>query len=220
VQQSGNVVYLVDDDVSIREAMTGLLETLALVVMSFESAESFLRHKRVDAAGCLILDLQLPEMDGFELQALLARTTNLPVIFITGYGDIPSSVRAMKGGAAEFLTKPVDQEVLAEAIRAALVVNRKSRKRQADLASLRHRASLLTPRESQVLAFLARGYLNKQAAATLGIAEVTVQIHRGRIMRKMAAQSFADLVRMSSLIGIPDRADELSGQSPFLDGVE
>jgi FixJ family two-component response regulator len=213
VQPAGEVVYVVDDDISIREAMTELLEALKLAVISFESAESFLRHKRVDTAACLILDLQLPQMNGLELQKRLAETTNLPVIFITGHGDIPSSVRAMKGGAMEFLTKPVEHAVLTAAIRAALEANREARARQADIASLRNRVSLLTPRERQVLPLLVMGYLNKQAAATLGIAEVTVQIHRGRIMRKMAAPSFAELVRMCGLIGIPDRTDTLSSHT-------
>jgi FixJ family two-component response regulator len=204
--QSGEVVYVVDDDISIREAMTGLLETLNLAVISFESAESFLGHKRVDTAACLILDLELPDMNGLELQTRLAQTADLPIIFITGHGDIPSSVRAMKGGAMEFLTKPVDHKVLTAAIRAALEVNRGTRARQEDMASLRNRVLLLTPRESEVLPLLVMGYLNKQVAAMLGISEVTVQIHRGRIMRKMAATSFADLVRMCGQIGIPDRA--------------
>jgi FixJ family two-component response regulator len=204
VQQSGDVIYVVDDDISIREAMTDLLVALKLAVVSFESAESFLRHKRVDTAACLILDLELPEMNGLELQTRLSETTNLPVIFITGHGDIPSSVRAMKGGAMEFLTKPLDHEVLTAAIRAALELNRNARARQADMVRLRNRVSLLTPRERQVLPLLVMGYLNKQVAATLGITEVTVQIHRGRIMRKMAAPSFADLVRMCDLIGIPN----------------
>jgi FixJ family two-component response regulator len=204
--QSGEVVYVVDDDISIREAMTGLLETLNLAVVSFESAESFLGHKRVDTAACLILDLELPEMNGLELQTRLAQTADLPIIFITGHGDIPLSVRAMKGGAMEFLTKPVDHKVLTAAIRAALEVNRGTRARQEDMTSLRNRVLLLTPRESEVLPLLVMGYLNKQVAAMLGISEVTVQIHRGRIMRKMAATSFADLVRMCGLIGIPDRA--------------
>jgi len=204
VQQSGEVIYVVDDDISIREAMTDLLVALRLAVISFESAESFLRHKRVDTAACLILDLELPEMNGLELQTRLSETTNLPVIFITGHGDIPSSVRAMKGGAMEFLTKPLDHEVLTAAIRAALELNRNARARQADMVRLRNRVSLLTPRERQVLPLLVMGYLNKQVAATLGITEVTVQIHRGRIMRKMAAPSFADLVRMCDLIGIPN----------------
>ena len=207
MQQSGDVIYVVDDDISIREAMTDLLVALKLAVVSFESAESFLRHKRVDTAACLILDLELPEMNGLELQTRLSETTNIPVIFITGHGDIPSSVRAMKGGAIEFLTKPLDHEVLTAAIRAALELNRTARARQADMVRLRNRVSLLTPRERQVLPLLVMGYLNKQVAATLGITEVTVQIHRGRIMRKMAAPSFAELVRMCGLIGIPDRAD-------------
>jgi FixJ family two-component response regulator len=210
VQQSREIVYVVDDDISIREAMTDLLESLKLAVFSFESAEAFLRHKRVDTAACLILDLELPEMNGLELQTRLSATTNLPVIFMTGRGDIPSSVRAMKGGAMEFLTKPVDHKALTAAIRAALEVNRDDRARQADMTSLSNRVSLLTPRERQILPLLVTGYLNKQIAATLGITEVTVQIHRGRIMRKMAASSFADLVRMSSLVGIPDRANTSS----------
>ena len=207
VKQTGEVVYLVDDDISIREAMTELLELLGLVVISFESAESFLRHERADSAACLILDLQLPEMSGLELQRRLAQSSNLPVIFITGHGDIPSSVRAMKGGALEFLTKPVDREALTLAVRAALDLNRDSRVRQADIADIRNRLSLLTPRERQVLPLLVTGYLNKQVAAMLGISEVTVQIHRGRIMRKMVASSFADLVRACGLIGIPDPAN-------------
>ena len=207
MQQSGEIVYVVDDDISIREAMTDLLVALKLAVISFDSAESFLQHERVDTAACLLLDLELPQMNGLELQTRLAQTTHLPVIFITGHGDIPSSVRAMKGGAMEFLTKPVDHEVLTKAIRAALELNRDARAREADMVGLRNRESLLTPRERQVLPLLVMGYLNKQVAASLGIAEVTVQIHRGRIMRKMAAQSFADLVRMCDLIGIPARAN-------------
>jgi FixJ family two-component response regulator len=214
VPQSGEVVYVVDDDISIREAMTGLLETLNLAVMSFESAESFLRHQRVDTAACLILDLELPEMNGLELQTRLAETAELPVIFITGHGDIPSSVRAMKRGAIEFLTKPVDHKVLTAAIRLGLQLNRDTRASQAHMNSLRNKVSRLTPREREVLPMLVMGYLNKQIAATLGITEVTVQIHRGRIMRKMVAPSFADLVRMCSLVGIPERASPLpSGDS-------
>ena len=207
MQQPGEVIYVVDDDISIREAMTDLLVALRLAVISFESAESFLRHERADSAACLILDLQLPQMSGLELQRRLAQSSNLPVIFITGHGDIPSSVRAMKGGALEFLTKPVDREALTLAVRAALDLNRDSRVRQADIADIRNRLSLLTPRERQVLPLLVTGYLNKQVAAMLGISEVTVQIHRGRIMRKMVASSFADLVRACGLIGIPDPAN-------------
>ena len=217
MQQPGEVIYVVDDDISIREAMTELLVALKLAVISFESAESFLQHKRVDTAACLILDLELPEMNGLELQAHLAETANLPVIFITAHGDIPSSVRAMKSGAMEFLTKPVDYRVLTAAIRTALDLNRNVRARQADMVSLRNRMSLLTPRERQVLPLLAMGYLNKQVAASLGISEVTVQIHRGRIMHKMAAPTFADLVRMCAMMGIPDSANIQLSSGPAED---
>ena len=204
MSQATPIVFVVDDDISIRESMTGLLEALGLVVISFDSAESFLRHERVDSAACLILDLQLPRMNGLELQNQLTQSESLPVIFITAHGDIPSSVRAMKGGAMEFLTKPVDREVLTAAIATALSFNRENRARNADIAALRERLSRLTPREREVLPLLVTGHLNKRIAATLGISEVTVQIHRGRIMRKMAASSFADLVRLCGLIGIPE----------------
>jgi FixJ family two-component response regulator len=204
VPQSGEVVYVVDDDVSVREAITGLLETLHLTVISFDSAESFLRHQRLDAAGCLILDLELPQMGGLELQMRLSENTGLPIIFLTGHGDIPSSVRAMKHGAIEFLTKPVDVKALTAAIGLGLQLNRDMRAREARLIALRNKLARFTPREHEVLPLLVVGFLNKQIAATLGIAEVTVQIHRGRIMQKMAAASFADLVRMCSSVGIPD----------------
>jgi FixJ family two-component response regulator len=206
VKRSGEVVYLVDDDISIRESITSLLEALDVTVISFESAESFLHYARADTAGCLLLDLQLPEMNGLELQRRLASAPSLPVIFITGHGDIPSSVRAMKGGAHEFLTKPVDSEALMTAIRTAFAVNREARAHQAEIADLNARLARLTPREREVLGLVVSGYLNKQVAAMLGITEVTVQIHRGRIMRKMAASSFADLVRVCGLLGIPDHA--------------
>lgn len=207
MKQGGEIVYLVDDDISIRESMTGLLEELDLAVISFDSAESFLQHERRDSAACLILDLQLPRMNGLELQKQLAQRESLPVIFISAHGDIPSSVRAMKGGAMEFLTKPVDRHALTAAIATALAFNRESRARQADIAALRRKLLLLTPREREVLPLLVTGYLNKQVAATLGISEVTVQIHRGRIMRKMAVSSFADLVRVCGLIGIPETTE-------------
>ena len=214
MKQSGEVVYLVDDDASICEAIADLLEAQGLTVVTFDSAESFLRHERVDAAACLILDLQLPEMNGLDLQTRLAATSSLPVIFLTGHGDISTSVRAMKSGAMEFLTKPIDREALTAAIRTALEVDRETRARQAGIADLRNRVSRLTPRERQVLPLVVAGYLNKQVAATLLISEVTVQIHRGRIMRKMAVPSFADLVRVCSLIGIPDPTQALTAHVP------
>jgi FixJ family two-component response regulator len=203
VKQSGEVVYLVDDDVSIREALTGLLEALELTVVSFESAEAFLQHERADAAACLILDLQLPEMNGLELQTRLADPASLPIIFITGHGDIPSSVRAMKGGAHEFLTKPVDREALLAAIHSGFARDRAARAHQANLQDWQAKLARLTPRERDVLGLIVTGYLNKQVAVALGITEVTVQIHRGRIMRKMAVSSFAELVRGCGELGIP-----------------
>jgi FixJ family two-component response regulator len=204
VKRSEEVVYLVDDDVSIREAITGLLEMLEVKVVSFDSAEGFLRHNRSDSAGCLVLDLQLPEMSGLDLQEMLSRRSGLPIIFISGRGDIPTSVRAMKAGAIEFLTKPVDPETLILAIRTAFAHDREDRERQSELAELQRRLSLLSPREREVLPLVVAGFLNKQSAAMLGISGVTLQNHRGQIMRKMAAASLADLVRMCASLGIPE----------------
>jgi FixJ family two-component response regulator len=204
VQRLGEVVYLVDDDLSIRESMTDLLEAAGLTVVSFESAETFLRHERRDSAGCLLLDLQLPQMNGLELQNRLAARPDLPIIFITAHGDIPASVRAIKGGAQEFLTKPVDRAALMAAIQTAFAANRQARSQQAAMALQRGKLACVTPREREVLTLIVSGYLNKQVAVMLGISEVTVQIHRGRIMRKMEVDSFADLVRVCGLLGIPD----------------
>jgi FixJ family two-component response regulator len=206
VKQRGEVVYVVDDDAFFRKAIEGFLESIDMNVMSFESAEGFLRHDRSDEAACLILDLQLPEMNGLDLQDHLGHKSKLPIIFITGQGDIPSSVRAMKAGAMEFLTKPVNRDDLMSAVRAALVRDRETRAHQAELAELNERFSRLSGREREVLPLLVAGFLNKQSAAMLGISLVTLQIHRAHIMRKMAATSFADLVRMCGAIGIPETA--------------
>lgn len=203
MKRPGELVYLVDDDASIREAITGLLETVQLDVLNFDSAEGFLRHKRSDSAGCLLLDLQLPEMSGLDLQERLRHSSSPPIIFITGRGDIPSSVRAMKAGAVEFLTKPIDSNTLIAAVHAALARDREFRMRQAELADMRNRYSRLTPREREVLPLVVAGFMNKQSAAMLGITAVTLQNHRGQIMRKMAAPSLAELVRMCGALGIP-----------------
>jgi FixJ family two-component response regulator len=202
------VVYLVDDDASVREAITGLLESVQIDVLNFESAESFLRHERSDSAGCLLLDLQLPAMSGLELQEKLHHSSNPPIIFITGRGDISSSVRAMKAGAIEFLTKPIDSDALIAAVRTALSRDRDDRVRQAELAELQRRYSRLSPREQQVLPLISAGFMNKQSAAMLGITVVTLQNHRGQIMRKMAASSLAELVRMCGALGIADTTRE------------
>jgi FixJ family two-component response regulator len=154
------VVYLVDDDASVREAITGLLESVQIDVLNFESAESFLRHERSDSAGCLLLDLQLPAMSGLELQEKLHHSSNPPIIFITGRGDISSSVRAMKAGAIEFLTKPIDSDALIAAVRTALSRDRDDRVRQAELAELQRRYSRLSPREQQVLPLISAGFMN------------------------------------------------------------
>jgi len=208
VNHSGEVVYLVDDDASVREAIADLLDAVELKVIEFDSAAGFLQHERLDSAGCLVLDLQLPEMSGLDLQERLGHESSLPIIFITGRGDIPSSVRAMKAGAMEFLTKPVDRESLLAAVRMAFVRDRENRERQAGLAALQTRFSLLSPREREVLPLVVAGFLNKQSAAMLGITEVTLQNHRGQIMRKMAAATFADLVRMCVALGIPAAANK------------
>ena len=212
--QPGEVVYLVDDDLSFRESIAYLLGAYEMEVISFDSAVNFLRYKRSDTAACLVLDLQLPEMNGLDLQERLGHSA-LPIIFITGHGDISSSVRAMKAGAIEFLTKPVDREALIIAVRAALARDRDNRVRQAELAELRNRYLLLSPREREVLPLVVAGYLNKQSAAILGITEITLQNHRGQIMRKMAAGSFAELVRMCGALGIPEAAQRPAGHRPI-----
>jgi FixJ family two-component response regulator len=203
VNESGEVVYLVEDDASVREALTDLLAAAEMKVIAFESAADFLNHQRTDIAGCLVLDLQLPEMSGLELQERLGPEAALPIVFVTGRADIPSTVRAMKAGAIEFLTKPVDRNALLTAVRLALARDRESRERRAEISELKRRVSSLSPREREVLPLIVAGLLNKQSAAKLGVTEITVQVHRGHIMRKMEASTFADLVRMCSALGIP-----------------
>jgi FixJ family two-component response regulator len=203
VNESGEVVYLVEDDASVREAIAELLAAAEMKVVAFESAAGFLNHQRSDTAGCLVLDLQLPEMSGLELQERLRPEAGLPIVFVTGRGDIPSTVRAMKAGAIEFLTKPVDRHALLAAVRLALARDRENRERRAEISELKRRLSSLSPREREVLPLIVSGLLNKQSAAKLGVTEITVQVHRGHIMRKMAASTFADLVRMCSALGIP-----------------
>jgi FixJ family two-component response regulator len=203
VKDPGEIVYIVDDDDSIRESITGLLEAENVTVIGFESAQRFLSHPRKDTAACLLLDLQMPGMSGLELQERLLHTASLPIIFMSGRGDVSSSVRAMKGGALEFLTKPVDSDALLASVRVAFVHDRENRRHQAELDDLHHRLSSLSPREREALPLIVSGLLNKQSAAMLGISEVTLQIHRSHIMQKMAAPSFADLVRMCGALDIP-----------------
>jgi FixJ family two-component response regulator len=200
---TGNVVYLVDDDPRVREGLQNLFDSVEITMLTFSSAADYLAHMRIDDAACMILDLQIPGIGGLELQSRLAQTGSPPIIFITGRGDIPSTVKAMKAGAIEFLTKPMDTEILLQAVSTAFARDRMLRDQRAVLSELERKFALLSPREREVLPLVVRGLLNKQAAAVLGIKEVTLQIHRSQIMQKMAAGSLAELVRMAGLLRIP-----------------
>jgi FixJ family two-component response regulator len=196
------IVYVLDDDYRVRESLTSLLSSVGLRVEVFASAAEYLKFKMPDSPACLILDLQLPGMSGLDLQRQIAGGDAPAIVFVTGHGDVPSSVRAMKAGAIEFLLKPFDDQELLRAIDAAIAKDRESRLKRAEMAELRRRYALLTPREREVLPFVVAGLLNKQTAAELGNSEITIQVHRGQIMRKMAASSLADLVKMSGKLGI------------------
>ena len=196
------IVYIVDDDLSVGEALSTLLRANGRNVRIFTSGRDFLDFERNDCCACLILDLRMPGLNGLEVQKLISAETTIPVIFITGRGDIPSTVRAMKGGAIDFLTKPIDETALLTCIERALEQDRLYRKDALERASLLARYQSLTPRERQVLPLLVRGMLNKQAAGELGITEYTVQIHRGHIMRKMGADSFATLVKLAGKLSL------------------
>ena len=197
------VVFIVDDDPRVRQALCSLLASFDLEAVAFGSAAEFLAHRKPYAAACLILDVQLPDINGLDLQARLGRGGIPPIVFITGHGDVPSSVKAIKAGAVDFLTKPFKEADLMRAIDAALAQSRDSQQKDAELGQLRSRLSSLTPREREVLPLVSSGLLNKQAAAELGISEVTLQIHRGNLMRKMGAGSLAELVRMADALDIP-----------------
>jgi len=196
------IIYIVDDDFRVRDSLTELFISHRLNVKSFASGEEFLNFSRSDSNACLILDLRLPEMNGLEIQRVIEADALLPIIFITGDGDIPSTVTAMKAGAVEFLTKPVDERVLLAAVKAALAKDRIARETAAESAELLARYNSLTPREQEVLPLLVQGLLNKQAADVLGITEYTVQVHRGRIMKKMQVDSFAELVRTAAKLNL------------------
>lgn len=192
------IVYIVDDDLSVREALSSLLRANGKEVRLFTSGTEFLRSEREDASACLILDLKMPGMNGLEVQAVVSAQISIPIVFLTGRGDIPSTVKAMKGGAVDFLTKPVDETMLLAAVECALGNDRIARQEACEQADLIARYRSLTHREQEVLPLLVQGLLNKQAGAKLGITEYTVQIHRGNIMRKMKADSFATLVRLAA----------------------
>jgi FixJ family two-component response regulator len=197
------VVYVVDDDISVRESLELLIRNAGWQAVLCESAREFLCRPKVTAPNCLVLDVKLPGLNGLDLQKQIASDrADMPIIFISGYGDVPSTVRAMKAGAVEFLTKPFSEDILLNAIQHALERSRKLIDEQAALQNLRNRYSLLSRREREVMALVVRGLLNKQAGFELGISEITVKAHRGRVMEKMEARSLADLVTMAAKLGV------------------
>jgi FixJ family two-component response regulator len=198
-----DIVFVVDDDFRLREALQELLTSAEMNVVTFGSAVEYLEYAKPDLPACLVLDVDLPDINGLDLQTQLASDIHPPIVFITGHGDVPSSVRALKGGAVDFLMKPFSEADLLGAIEVAIARDSEARQRRCEVDVLRQRFSSLTPREREVLPLVVSGLLNKQAAMELGISEVTLQIHRGKIMRKMEAQSLAELVRMAGTLSIP-----------------
>jgi FixJ family two-component response regulator len=203
MKQQSELIIIVDDDFRVREALSELLASRHLNSITFDSAAGYLRFSNPGVPSCLVLDVSLPDINGLELQNTLAPAQHPPIVFISGYGDIPSSVRAMKAGAIDFLTKPINEEDLFRAIDVALIRDRESRNNRTELAKLEERYASLTPREREVLPLVVSGLLNKQAAAELGISEVTLQIHRSHVLHKMNARSIPDLVRMTDRLNIP-----------------
>jgi FixJ family two-component response regulator len=209
VKDADGVVFVVDDDSSVRDAIKSLIRLEGLRVETFGTAQEFLQSKRPDVPGCVVLDVELPGLSGLDLQReLTAHGIKLPIIFITGYGDIPMSVRAMKAGALEFLTKPFHDQDLLDAVQQALERDRAARQHSREIAELRQRFDALTSREREVMSLVVAGWLNKQIGFELKISEVTVKIHRGRVMNKMGAQSLAELVRMTERLEISTAKDQ------------
>jgi FixJ family two-component response regulator len=202
--EAQSIVFVVDDDSSLREALKSLLRSVGLRVEVFGSAADFLVHKFLDdAAACLVLDVRLPGVSGLDFQAELAKAgIQIPIIFISGHGDIPMTVRAMKAGAIEFLTKPFRDQDLLDAVQVALERDRKRRTQDKAVHQVRAHFEALTPREQEVISLVTAGLMNKQIAAELGVSEITVKVHRGNVMKKMGARSLADLVRMADTLGI------------------
>jgi FixJ family two-component response regulator len=212
--QDKSIVFVVDDDVSVRESLELLIRFAGWQPEVFASAQEFLAHPRVFAPCCMILDVSLPDLDGLELQKLIASDrTDMPIIFITGYGDIPMTVRAMKAGAVEFLTKPYDDEVLLGAIRHAIKRSESALGGEAEIQALRDCYASLTPREREVMALVVSGLLNKQVGLRLGISEITVKAHRGKVMQKMKADSLADLVKMAERFSLTPASNSWHKQS-------
>jgi len=204
--RSDAVIAIVDDDLSAREGLSSLIRSTGLQVETFASAPEFLARPTAETPSCLVLDLQLPGLSGLDLQKQMAESgLEIPIVFLTGHGDIPASVKAMKAGAVEFLTKPFDEQELLRAIQEAIERDRRTRQQRAEIRDLRDRYESLTTREQEVMRHVVSGQLNKQIAAELDITEFTVKIHRGHVMRKMRAGSVADLVRMAESLGIGPR---------------
>jgi FixJ family two-component response regulator len=197
-----SVVFVVDDDVSVRESLEGLIRAAGWRAETFASPQDFLSRPRADVPCCLVLDVTLPGLNGLELQGLLAERTDMPIVFITGHGTVPMSVQAMKAGAVEFLTKPFKKDVLLAAIRGAIERSRLTLRVDSEMRVLRTRYDSLTPRERQVMALVVSGLLNKQVGGELGISEITVKKHRGNVMAKMKADSLPDLVTMAARLGV------------------
>jgi FixJ family two-component response regulator len=195
------VVHVVDDDASLRGALEGLFETVGLATRTYGAAREFLSTKLADMPGCIVIDIRLPDMNGMEFQAQLTRTgVQLPVVMMTGYGDIPMSVRAMKGGAVDFLSKPFRDQDMLDAVMAAIERDRRRRTADADISRVQQKFETLSAREQEVMLLVTAGKMNKQVAGDLGISEITVKIHRGAAMRKMGARTLADLVRMAEVL--------------------
>jgi FixJ family two-component response regulator len=197
------IVFVVEDDASMRRALSNLFQSVGLEVELFSSASEMLQRRLPDVAGCLVLDVRLPGLSGLDFQTELIRSNiRIPIIFMSGHGDIPMTVKAMKGGAVDFLTKPFRDQDMLDAVMAAIERDRKRRESDGIIASLQELLETLTPREREVLALVSSGLMNKQIAGELGLAEITVKIHRGHIMKKMGAKSLADLVRKAEMLGI------------------
>lgn len=201
--EAGPIVFVVDDDLSVRRSTERLIRSIGLEVQTFTSAREFLKHPRPERPACLLLDVRMPGLSGMDLQRELTRSgIHIPIIFITGHGDIPMSVRAMKAGAAEFLTKPFRSRTLLDAVRAAIERDRAAGKDRSEMEELRRRYEQLTPREREVLPLVAAGFLNKEVASKLATTERTIKFHRAHIMKKMCVTTLADLVRLAEKLGV------------------